>query len=680
MKSIFFSKKNIITFLICLCLNIHFIISQTNEQNLEKYWHYRYRLTHQFMVVGDGNGESLPADIRNLYNGDILHFGETPVQLGYYLGVLATEYHLLKKNNQNTSQTLTELYYALSAAARLDLASDGVKNGYLFRDDVNPNTFLDVNHKTTLNNNITQPNYIPNSGEACIINNIESDYFAAEPSASQDMLYNLLMGLALVNKYVDDGNSGTSFYNYITGSPFGFLNFQETAKHQADLIVSYIKDSPFNSKNWKLTKPDGSDISNDNGGNAAFFAYGLAKSGEFITGNNYTDTKAIFFKPEWQQFQNDDVVKLTFSNVTLSSILAAISDSWADRSLFSNDNTTKAGIQFNGDYDAGSKNGISWDANHHGNELFYGAIHRLLHGYDYYDAPAFDLCKMQSILNSAPYDGPYCHSATDLASGGWAASRRFYNAPPDQDIGQTPPGPDFEGNYNGLDYMLFHNLYYCLQEGQYNVHETMPFWWDQADQQYTQPGVSDLYYVVGNPYQLSQQYKKILIYSTNINELGGYFGAAAITGGPQGVELNNVEVDEGAELTISTIDGCGSDPEGYVFNSSYYKHFIPNNNIQNDNLPPYKMIPESELSKPSNLKVSPNPNSGIFLISVTKNNQPIGVKAVKVYDMVGRIIWENNTPSGNLFNVDISGYSPGIYYVRAVNETGDIDLKKLIKE
>lgn len=82
----------------------------------------------------------------------------------------------------------------------------------------------------------------------------------------------------------------------------------------------------------------------------------------------------------------------------------------------------------------------------------------------------------------------------------------------------------------------------------------------------------------------------------------------------------------------------------------------------------------------NNIGIVPNPNNGSFQISVTKNNQTVGVKDVKVYDMIGKVIWENNTPLGNLFNVDISGYAPGIYYVRAINEAGDIDLKKLIKQ
>lgn len=78
--------------------------------------------------------------------------------------------------------------------------------------------------------------------------------------------------------------------------------------------------------------------------------------------------------------------------------------------------------------------------------------------------------------------------------------------------------------------------------------------------------------------------------------------------------------------------------------------------------------------------ISPNPNKGSFKITVTKNGAAIGVKEVKVYDMVGKIIWENKTPSSNIFNVDISSYSQGIYYVRVINESGDIEMKKLLKQ
>ena len=34
--------------------------AQTNQVNLEKYWHYRYRLVNYFLQVDPNAGESLP--------------------------------------------------------------------------------------------------------------------------------------------------------------------------------------------------------------------------------------------------------------------------------------------------------------------------------------------------------------------------------------------------------------------------------------------------------------------------------------------------------------------------------------------------------------------------------------------------------------------------------------------
>jgi hypothetical protein len=83
--------------------------------NQAKYWHYRARLINHFLVIGPNQGESLPAGIRNQTNSSIADWGDGPVYLGYYIGVLATEYRLLLQNNKNTDQTLTKLYYAINA-------------------------------------------------------------------------------------------------------------------------------------------------------------------------------------------------------------------------------------------------------------------------------------------------------------------------------------------------------------------------------------------------------------------------------------------------------------------------------------------------------------------------------------------------------------------------------------
>ncbi|MFH1321029.1 MAG: T9SS type A sorting domain-containing protein [Bacteroidota bacterium] len=62
-------------------------------------------------------------------------------------------------------------------------------------------------------------------------------------------------------------------------------------------------------------------------------------------------------------------------------------------------------------------------------------------------------------LNSAPCKGPYHYSSSDKAGGGWASLGRFT-----QTYVAQYEGSARTGDYNGLDYMLLHNLYY-ISEG-----------------------------------------------------------------------------------------------------------------------------------------------------------------------------------------------------------------------
>ncbi|OFY92349.1 MAG: hypothetical protein A3K10_17490 [Bacteroidetes bacterium RIFCSPLOWO2_12_FULL_31_6] len=75
----------------------------------------------------------------------------------------------------------------------------------------------------------------------------------------------------------------------------------------------------------------------------------------------------------------------------------------------------------------------------------------------------------------------------------------------------------------------------------------------------------------------------------------------------------------------------------------------------------------------------PNPNNGSFQISVTRNDKPISIKEIKVYDIMGKIIWEIDASTNNIFTIDITSYSSGIYYVRCINEFDETEMKKLIK-
>ncbi|MGP8214636.1 MAG: T9SS type A sorting domain-containing protein [Bacteroidia bacterium] len=90
-----------------------------------------------------------------------------------------------------------------------------------------------------------------------------------------------------------------------------------------------------------------------------------------------------------------------------------------------------------------------------GRNIFYSGILETLYP-GQYDPTAWDFCDAQDMINSAPWDGPWYHSNTDLASNGWASDRRFIDA--------TGNGGGSEGNFNGLDYMLLYNLYCIMTE------------------------------------------------------------------------------------------------------------------------------------------------------------------------------------------------------------------------
>jgi hypothetical protein len=136
---------------------------------LAKYWFYRWRLRNDFMVMGEGPGQSLVAESRNENRGQYIKWSDAMIMHGYYLTMLAVEHKILQtkgryadlKNNER------ELYYAIKAFERVDYVSetfysaDGNKNdtttyrpgdnalppdvnGYFFRDDVPP-TFVNQN-------------------------------------------------------------------------------------------------------------------------------------------------------------------------------------------------------------------------------------------------------------------------------------------------------------------------------------------------------------------------------------------------------------------------------------------------------------------------------------------------------------------------------------------------------
>ncbi len=164
-----------------------------------KYWFYRWRLRNDFMVMGEGPGQSLVAESRNLTRGAFIKWADATIMHGYYLTMLALEHKILQdkgrwadlKNNER------ELYFAIKAFERLDYVSETFYssegndqdvfrtgdspllpdvNGYFFRDDVPP-TFLNL-HPNPVDLPIFTSNYYSLTG-----NKTGIDY-------GNDILYN----------------------------------------------------------------------------------------------------------------------------------------------------------------------------------------------------------------------------------------------------------------------------------------------------------------------------------------------------------------------------------------------------------------------------------------------------------------------------------------------------------
>lgn len=78
-----------ISILILLLSSSLSIFAQTHILNQEKYWSYRYRLQHKFMVVHSNyeNGSGLPAAIRNPLTMR-MDWGDCTIYLASYIQTL----------------------------------------------------------------------------------------------------------------------------------------------------------------------------------------------------------------------------------------------------------------------------------------------------------------------------------------------------------------------------------------------------------------------------------------------------------------------------------------------------------------------------------------------------------------------------------------------------------------
>ncbi len=310
-------KYNLIKFgflVLFVCFFKTNCITQTDIENHYKYWYYKSRLNNDFMKIGLGAGESMPfnqrgLDALNKYAVDSeLKMGDGSATLGYYIAVLATEYKLLQANNQSTDLVKHELFCALNAVNRLDYKAEGLwqfgaenLNGFFIRDDVPSNLlFQNYEHFNYYNNGsiVSNNNHLSRgfasqmqSGANKIssdwIERVENNNYNSHIAESQDQAYNILFGLAFVNKFVPSYETDN---NAVFGYGSGETSLTQEARNISSRIINFIKDSKdLNGNSCNSSTQTGWHIKNPTtcvevptGDNATFFSYPLAETGCII--------------------------------------------------------------------------------------------------------------------------------------------------------------------------------------------------------------------------------------------------------------------------------------------------------------------------------------------------------------------------------------------------------------
>lgn len=437
--------------------------AQSEEQemmNLEKYWNYRDRLTNYFVKAGSAIGESVVAYARNLNRQDKKGFtvGDQTIDLAWYIGILATEYQLLTQNQQNSSATLKELYYALLAFDRLDrcetsppwnLKKDTL-DGFFHRYDTelerDPQLFSVMGRNEDLSSRDvwgTRPPGVPTFISGYDNGWGEPNYYNA--SASQDQVMHLFMGFSLVYKCLPDSNL-TFYDNHIRRIAF---NFNRKAKEDIDRILgSFLK-----SNHWILKDPLGENV--ERGQNALMYAFPLAIIGQKINGQYYDDywSQSYFAKKMWDLSRVPNWVNDYNSSMAL--ILAALTDSWVDYTPFGKINNTGFYI---------AKCGQPWNR-----ETFYLLLYQFINSKT---TKWYDKEKVQNQLNIAPFNGPYfwsqdsvefkcCGLQAGKPQGGWAYPNKFRGTKKEQEGQGRHP---IIGNFSGIDYLLLYNLYQLKEQ------------------------------------------------------------------------------------------------------------------------------------------------------------------------------------------------------------------------
>ncbi len=687
--------------------------AQDQDQNLTKYWSYRDRLRQKFMVVTEDVsdfGVNIPA-ASIIYDNNEIWWGDANSNMSHYLSVLATELWLLKNNNQDYSQTLKELLYAMLALERRDVYSESVlrwKNacGSPFIDDeyweknfVHPG---DING-FSLRDDVSTPFWSKYQNHFDVgkgFGTINRDVPWKFEENSQDVIIHTMEGLGLISKLVGTEsiagipcNWSDLYFHlipYLTGKNIVTLgtdvystpisvNFSLWAKDIVKRFIGYIQYpgtlsvqiplsintsiGTFNINypiadltHWVLVNPvtnvpvmQGSGMD----GGVALASNGFIKTGLAITGEDLREYGVL---PDFlynYEFQHP-----------VSEIFGEPYDDNLTRSLACNGNIMGAQT-FTVLRDLRDSHDPFETGRFPNNEhlpLMYLALHDPDYSVMGLEDQVYNTDKViyEELLNSAPANFP----ASDCGVWDWSSASRC--------IWQWKLGEDTERHveYNGLDYMMLHNLYYIAfrKEDYKTIIIT-----DRL-----QSGIPwDLQYELWiNKRSTSQRAGFI---ETNSSILGNNVTYTATRGITLKKGFN--ATGAGGKKFIAKADPLPNNYQGGLY-------ALPVT-AQNSSSSPSNIRKHSDLSgtyseqnqttdinnqfENVNISVYPNPNKGYMRVSVGESNIPVNFDVINTNSAV---VYKSQITSDKQI-INLSELPQGVYFIRFYMKNS-IQTKKII--
>lgn len=682
-------KKLILIVVVLLFVLPFESFGQSPYDNHKKYWYYRYRLKNHFMKIGKAPGESLIASERAGYNSKKdLTFGDQTVNLGMYICILAMEYHHLANNNQSTEETINELFHALYAFNRLDENAEsffrnprnptinplpGDLNGFFVKDDATDDFFLqNQNH---FNNKNIKSKYLVSSLSSQWESSSKNNNSGVEES--QDQYYYILMGMYFVRKFIP---------RHITYKSDVFQDGERSinleAANIAMRITSHLNWTGFtsiptnvpsgNASHWTLINP----VTNKPVLFSQFPYLWSHASGQISNSITFPDFARVIgvpnsgFPAQHTQFSSTQGTGAKLWQTTKNGFatqdqahMCGLLNALMNRS---NANPFYAGLI------------SSWDVQH------VPLIKQVIHGGN---NPYFSKKSYEKRLDEAPCSGPFVFDwkSGDVAlspQGGlsyeWSTSDRITH--PERRGGNSS---QFIGEFPGIDYMFYHNLYYTVVSSSYSN----PI--NQMNLDIRNPMPNFFTGTISNPYQFDAFEK---IEASNI--IGSWRnGDITYRAGEEILLKPGFNVIKGSKFHayLKRYECSSSGSGGYSIIAKgdnekvNSKQVIKPHDIKQDVVDYDFRFDESEniegIEKISSIK-----NVVVTYPNPTKDNITLKISLeiteelkLEIFDVTGYRIKEIRNLPHNC-KIDLSGYSAGVYIFKISSDNLEVNLEeKVIK-